>query len=435
MNKRFQQRSDYTFRYNNKLGRHGWLRLTPAYSVKLVKEIIESVSKDAFILDPFCGTATSGLVAAEHGLSAHCLDINPFLIWFGNAKCRNYSRTELEWLKIENIKVLADCKSVANRENWIPEIHNITRWWCHHTLTALAAFREALVNQFGEPKEDHVANLAWIAFCRLVIETSSAAFNHVSMSFQNEVATYEIEQIGVLYRKISNSIIESAGDKITGSASVHFEDSREPVSINNVTYSNVITSPPYPNRISYIRELRPYMYWTKFLDSAREAGELDWKAIGGTWGVATSRLQDWTSNELELPKFLDIVVSQILETKKKNALLMANYVWKYFHDMHLHLQNLRSSLKKGAVLAYIVGNSSFYGVQVQTEKLLEDSLKSLGFTNIGSKVVRKRNSKKELFEYCVYATWNESRKYEPQYFSRAEGLDRQLKLFERLQRC
>ena len=411
MGMKFQQRSDYTFKYNQKLGRHGWLRLTPAYSVKLVKEIIENVPKGSFILDPFSGTATSGLVAAEHGLSAHCLDINPFLIWFGNAKCWNYSKTELEKLKIENHSVLIDCKSIVDKDNWIPEIHNITRWWCEDTLRVLAALRKALVNQFGEPKENHVANLAWIAFCRLIIQTSSAAFNHVSMSFQNEVTTYKIEQVASLYQTILNTIVESAGEEFTGSASVHFEDSREPVSINNVKYSYVITSPPYPNRISYIRELRPYMYWTKFLNSAREAGELDWKAIGGTWGVATSRLQDWTSSGLELPESLKPVVYQILETEKKNASLMANYVWKYFHDMHLHLQNLRTSLKKGAVLSYIVGNSSFYGVQVQTEKLLEDSLKSLGFTNIGNKIVRKRNSKKYLFEYCIYATWEGSKKY------------------------
>ena len=401
----------FDFKYNQKLGRHGWLRLTPAYSVKLVKEIIENVPKGSFILDPFSGTATSGLVAAEHGLSAHCLDINPFLIWFGNAKCWNYSKTELEKLKIENHSVLIDCKSIVDKDNWIPEIHNITRWWCEDTLRVLAALRKALVNQFGEPKENHVANLAWIAFCRLIIQTSSAAFNHVSMSFQNEVTTYKIEQVASLYQTILNTIVESAGEEFTGSASVHFEDSREPVSINNVKYSYVITSPPYPNRISYIRELRPYMYWTKFLNSAREAGELDWKAIGGTWGVATSRLQDWTSSGLELPESLKPVVYQILETEKKNASLMANYVWKYFHDMHLHLQNLRTSLKKGAVLSYIVGNSSFYGVQVQTEKLLEDSLKSLGFTNIGNKIVRKRNSKKYLFEYCIYATWEGSKKY------------------------
>ncbi|HDN26881.1 MAG TPA: DNA methyltransferase [Thioploca sp.] len=423
------QHSDYTFKYNKKLGRHGWLRLTPAYSVKLVKEIIDNIRGDSFILDPFSGTATTGLVAAEQGLSAHCFDINPFLIWFGNAKCRHYSNDELEELKAGIDISIAECKGFVKQDNWLPNIHNITRWWSEHTLKGLAALRQALVNQFGEPKEDEVSALAWIAFCRVIIETSSAAFNHVSMSFHDEVTRYEIEQIEYLYLKIVDAIAQSASeDIIAGRATVYFADGREPASINGVKYSHIVTSPPYPNRISYIRELRPYMYWTKFLNTAREAGELDWKAIGGTWGIATSRLCDWESNGVELPDSLKRVVSQIFETEEKNALLMANYVWKYFHDMHLHLQNLRNNLKKGAVLSYIVGNSSFYGVPVHTEKLLEDSLKSLGFTNIGSKVIRKRNSKKELFEYCVYASYQESRKYEPLFLSANQTKGEQLAL-------
>ncbi|AOY83159.2 DNA adenine methylase [Moorena producens JHB] len=400
-----KQRSDYTFKYNKKLGRHGWLRLTPAYSVKLVEEILDNIPEDAFILDPFSGTATTGIVAAEQGFYAHCFDINPFLIWLGNAKCRNYTKTELEKLQMGVNKALIKSKNYLNKDNWLPKIHNITRWWSVDTLKIIAALRQVLVNEFGEPKDNNVSSLAWISFCRLVIETSSAAFNHVSMSFHDEVTTFEVEQIEYLYLEILDAIVENASEALSGSASVHSVDSREPVSIEEVKYSHIVTSPPYPNRISYIRELRPYMYWTKFLDTAREAGELDWKAIGGTWGIATSRLQNWESNGLELPELIRLVVSEILETEEKNTLLMANYVYKYFHDMHLHFHNLKSILNKGAVLSYIVGNSSFYGVQVHTEKLLENSLNYLGFTNVGSKAIRKRNSKKELFEYCVYATW------------------------------
>lgn len=423
------QRADYTFKYNKKLGRHGWLRLTPAYSVKLVEEIVTHISRDAFILDPFSGTATTGLVAAEHGLSSHGFDINPFLIWFGNAKCRNYSEGELKKLRLGIDTALIECHELVNEENWVPDMHNITRWWCAHTLKVIAALRQALVNQFGEPKDDDVSSLAWISFCRLAIETSSAAFDHVSMSFHNEVTTFDVEQIQDLYLKITDAIIQSAAKELANPASIHFIDSREPISVDNVKYSHVITSPPYPNRISYVRELRPYMYWTKFLNSARDAGELDWKAIGGTWGVATSKLKHWEENGITLPQSLRLVVLQILETGEESALLMANYVWKYFHDMYLHLRNLRNSLQTGAVLTYIVGNSSFYGVQVHTEKILEDSLNSLGFTNIGSRVVRKRNSKKELFEYCVYATWNESRKYSPDFFDTDRNRGIQLSLF------
>ena len=404
---KIKQRSDYTFKYNKKLGRHGWLRLTPAYSVKLVQEIIDNLPEDSFILDPFSGTATTGLVAAEHGIPAHCLDINPFLIWLGNCKCRNYSCSEIKELQISINRVLIKCQEIIAEDNWLPNIYNITRWWCDGTLKVLGALRQALVNEFGEPRDNHASSLAWISFCRLIIETSSAAFNHISMSFHNKVRTFEIEQIESLYLEILEAILQSAGENLSGNSSVHFVDSRELTSIGGFQYSHVITSPPYPNRISYIREVRPYMYWTKFLDTAREAGELDWKAIGGTWGIATSRLQYWESNGIELPESLKAVVSDILQTKEKNALLMSNYVGKYFCDMYLHLQNLRPRLKKGAVLSYIVGNSSFYGVQVHTEQFLKDSLRSLGFTNIGSNIIRKRNSKKELFEYCVYATWQE----------------------------
>lgn len=82
-----KQRSDYTFKYNAKQGRHGWLRLTPAYSIKLVKELLqaeslfESVDKNVSILDPFCGTTTTGIVASELGYKCSLYDINPF--WFG----------------------------------------------------------------------------------------------------------------------------------------------------------------------------------------------------------------------------------------------------------------------------------------------------------------------------------------------------------------
>ena len=402
------QRSDYTFKYNQKLGRHGWLRLTPAYSVKLVSEIIANTPKTAFIIDPFSGSATTGLVAAERNLTAHCYDINHFLIWLGNAKCRNYTKNDLSLLRQGVEQCLAEYHAFIGAENWMPDIYNITRWWCKQTLNIISAFRRSLVDVFGEPQteKNRIASLAWIAFCRLVIETSSAAFNHVSMSFSEETTMYGIEQIEELYKNIINAIIESASNPLNETAQIFLHDSRMKMPVQEAKYSHVVTSPPYPNRMSYIRELRPYMYWTKFLHTAREAGEIDWQAIGGTWGIATSRLQYWSCDKVYSSESLKTIASKIETSDGKKSLLMSKYVEKYFYDMHCHLKNLRYSLQSGATLAYIVGNSSFYGVQVHTEKLLSDSLKELGFTNIENRIVRKRNSKKELYEYCVSAVWS-----------------------------
>ena len=49
-----------TFRGNLRNTRHGWLRLTPAYSVELVRELVKARTRpDLPVLDPFCGTGTT----------------------------------------------------------------------------------------------------------------------------------------------------------------------------------------------------------------------------------------------------------------------------------------------------------------------------------------------------------------------------------------
>ena len=400
-----KQRSDYTFKANRSLGRHGWLRLTPAYGVKLVESLLSSIDPESIILDPFSGTATTGLVAAERGHQAFTFDINPFLVWLGNAKYRNYSQACLIDIREQVRHVLDEYKSQVDRDNWTPPIFNIERWWSSYTLKILAALRTALVNRFGETEENDEYSVVWIAFCRLTIETSSAAFNHVSMSFNDAVTHHNIQYIEELFLEILDFILISAENNIIGKAKVLELDARNITSLENIKINKVITSPPYPNRMSYIRELRPYMYWTKFINEAKEAGELDWLAIGGTWGIATSRLNTWKMEKDFLPEQIFSTVKKIEMSDGKNSYLLAIYVLKYFHDMHLHLSSIRSVLGDGARLHYIVGNSSFFGNMVDTATLLTESMHALGYSHISSEIVRKRNCNKALYEYCISATW------------------------------
>lgn len=243
------QKSDYTFKYNCQLRRHGWLRLTPAYSVKLVEELLENDFTSKIILDPFSGTATTGLVSAENGKDSFLYEINPFLIWFGKAKCKKYSENELnKSLLIAQSAIKSIMKNLPNN-CWVPNIYNIERWWCSSTLKILAALRKELSELAGEPTINNDESLVWIAFCRLIIETSSAAFNHVSMSFQDDVTTFNIREISVLFMEILEKILESASENPNGSVEVlHFDARNEEQS--GRLYDRVITSPPYPNRIS-----------------------------------------------------------------------------------------------------------------------------------------------------------------------------------------
>ena len=104
---KLRQRADYTHKFNARTGRHGWLRLTPAYSVKIVDELMASYRGPLRVLDPFCGTATTALSAACHGHTGVTTDINPFLVWFGRAKTAKYSDTTIASTREAGSMVLA----------------------------------------------------------------------------------------------------------------------------------------------------------------------------------------------------------------------------------------------------------------------------------------------------------------------------------------
>jgi hypothetical protein len=401
-----RQRSDYTYKFNSNTGRHGWLRLTPAYSLKIVEELIVGHEQTKRIFDPFCGTGTTVLSATYHGHEGVTTDINPFLVWLAQAKTAHYSPKQISETRDACASALDLVKTQSIEPVPAPPIHNIERWWSPKSLDFLRLLRAAI----PAVTKDHSAErtLLLIAFCRSLIELSSAAFNHQSMSFKDDGQLdigFDVDMACVFSEDV-RFVLSGASENPTGEGNVVLGDSRNPVEVVEGLFDLVVTSPPYANRMSYIRELRPYMYWLGFLINGRDAGELDWTAIGGTWGIATSRLTDWKPPaDYFKSTNLSTVLDQISHADNKNGAVLANYVAKYFYDMWSHFLRLIPVLDHGAELHYIVGNSTFYGTMVSTELLYAEMLEALGFSEIECRAIRKRNSKKELVEFDVVARW------------------------------
>ncbi len=394
-----RQRASLTFKANRSLGRHGWLRLTPAYSRHLVEELVKPLSKRGRVLDPFCGTGTTALTCAEHGISADTVDVNPFLVWLANVKFTEYAPEQIQEAKGFN----ASLKLSATDNNlWHPPLHEIEKWWHPHDLRALsslfAAIKDAEISALAR-------DLLLSAFCRVTIETAAVSFGHQSMSFKprHEHGIVDLNNavnLKGLFTKRLNEVLDAAATPLNGKlARAHLGDSRHLDKVLRRRYTCVITSPPYPNRMSYIRELRPYMYWLGYLNNGRQAGDLDWQAIGGTWGCATSNLTKWqpdASAEVSFDGFQDIVTRI-----EKRSPILSQYVHKYFEDCVHHIRSLVRVLASGATVHYIVGNSKFYDVIVPTELIYAELLRQHGFENVTVENIRKRNSKKELFEFVV----------------------------------
>src|SRR5439155_2886086 len=135
-----------------------------------------------------------------------------------------------------------------------------------------------------------------------------------------------------------------------------------------------------PNRMSYIRELRPYMYWLGYLGSGRDAGELDWRAIGGTWGCATSNLMRWSPDPAcRVPHAaFDDLVARISERSD----VLGLYVARYFEDVVRHVRSLVTVLAPGARVQYVVGNSKFYDVVLPTEAIYASIFREHGLDDV-----------------------------------------------------
>lgn len=401
-----RQRSDYTYKFNSKTGRHGWLRLTPAYSLKIVEDLIIGHEQAKRIFDPFCGTGTTVLSAIYHGHEGVTTDINPFLVWLAQAKTAYYSPKQISATREACASALDLVRTQSIEPVPAPPIHNIERWWSPKSLDFLRLLRAAISAVTKEYSAERT--LLLIAFCRSLIELSNAAFNHQSMSFKND-GQFDIgfdADMACVFSEDVRFVLTGASENPTGDGHVVLGDSRSPVEVVEGLFDLVVTSPPYANRMSYIRELRPYMYWLGFLINGRDAGELDWTAIGGTWGIATSRLIDWKRPaDYFKSTNLSTALDQIAHADNKNGALLANYVAKYFDDIWSHFLRLTPVLDRGAELHYIVGNSTFYGTLVSTELLYAEMLEVLGFGEIEYRAIRKRNSKKELMEFDVVARW------------------------------
>ncbi len=406
------RRDHLTFRGNVAVGRHGWLRLTPSYSLALVRELLEKSGSNEFVLEPFSGTGTTPLACAAMGIRCHAVEINPFLVWLANLKLTRFDEGTGAAVQAAASRIAKDAH-VPRAAAWKPDLHQIEKWWNLPTLHALATLCEGIKQLRPEPAPG-VVDLLRIAFCRVMIQTANVSFGHQSMSFRKGGETAENglvrESPAHCTGRVAKAFLAAASevadsllvDPPRAEAQVFYGDSRDLTAIlPERGYTAAITSPPYPNRMSYIRELRPYMYWLGFLSDGRAAGELDWKTIGGTWGCATSMLGAWTPNgcgEIPFPHF-----NRIIHDIGKGHVLLGRYVHKYFQDIKIHLASLRTVLAPGARCHYIVGNSKFYDTLLPVEGIYAALFEDAGFMNVRVEPIRKRTSKKELYEFVVHA--------------------------------
>jgi hypothetical protein len=371
---------DITFQRGQFESIHRWHRLTPSFSPSLVRYFISlfNISKSSLVLDPFCGRGTTVIECQKLGIPSIGFEINPLLMKAGSlslqwipVKSNLYSKylEKLAVLICENssLDINATIKKLGTST---PNIHDVYRWWRPDVLKNLLIARELSRNKDFE----EIHHLLWLCLSMAAIDCANIHRNHPTITFDdnNNRIIDVIDTIKLRLHDIESDLHRLTAKEINynGLGKIHLFNSCEPIDLSiygmDNFITNIVTSPPYPNRFSYIHQTRPQLYFMEVINDRSEATEIDIKTIGGTWGRATS---DLMKGFIDPPEELKDILDYI-DLLRPKSLLMCNYATKYFIDLNRHIYNLRKIVRNGFRGAYIVGNSRLAGIDIYTDVIL-----------------------------------------------------------------
>jgi hypothetical protein len=402
-----------TFQGKLNLPIHRWYRLTPSFSPHLANDIADhfGLSGKDFVLDPFSGVGTVPLCMKYRGIPACSVELNPYLFFVGTVKTRTYKDIEdvSECFNAFKSTYQAALKKLPGEneataylkeyEKWIPRINFPERWWSPGNLMQLVCVRQ-LLSQF-QAVPPHL-DLLKMGILGILVPVSNAKHNHVSLTFAEEPAAM-VNMADILNAKYKHMMddIKAAATMPCSEVAVYRGNSKEASKVlpADVRATAVITSPPYPNRFSYARETRPHLFFFDFIEDAAAVGQLETDAIGGTWGKATSVLSVGVTPANPL---IESLLAPYTQNIDHAGSLMASYVTKYFNDIYSHAAEISKVCASRVRLAYVIGNSKFYGHPLPSDEILASIFGHFGFELERIDRMRRRQSKTGLYEAVVF---------------------------------
>lgn len=410
---------------------HDWYRFVLSFPPHLVSDYIHrfKLNHDHRILDPFCGTGTTLVEAKKRGIASVGIEANPMAHFASRVKTdwsvdpetllKHASQVisdasgELKSLGIYDELLLrafnADTctlRSLSGEEMKLLLKDSISPLPLHKALVLLGHLQRGGENPFLSHEK--------LAFANAVLYSAS------NLRFGPEVGVGTIRYDAPLLKLWFDDVKAMASDlRVLSSlaavpAEVFHADARslthflEPASVDAV-----ITSPPYPNEKDYTRTTRLESVLLGFIKTKEDLRALKQTLVrSNTRSVYKGDDDDqWITEHGEIQAIADRIENRRIEMGKTSGFerLYARVTKLYFGGMARHLADLRTVLRPGAHLAYVVGDqASYLRVMIRTGELLADIAKSLGYELVGIDLFRTRLStatREQLREEVVVLRW------------------------------
>ena len=372
-----------TFSLNKNEPIHRWYSYIEGYSSCLIAEELKmllSLQPDIkTIYDPFCGTGTTSLVAATHGIKSFYSESNPFMQSVIETKIncvRNLDQDTVIPKLIEYLTLINTIR-VENHSSW----NGFEKFFGEKQLNELLTIKGLI---FKEDNES-VKNILALALSSIVVKVSKM-IRRGDLRYATEKEYREENVLECFADKVNEIIFDIQHHKSIikcGTVKVS-DDARDNDYVN--AFDCVITSPPYLNGTNYIRNTKLELKLNDFITSESDLPRFHSKGIIAGINNVSKR----TVIDTILP-----VVEPYLEQLQPVSYddRIPKMVEGYFRDMDTVIQKLSKSVKPGGLFTMDIGDSQFAGVHIPTHQILSNICVQYGFSLYDEEILRKRRSK------------------------------------------
>lgn len=379
-----------TFKDNMDAPIHRWFRYQAGFSYELVSSFLDlfNIGEGDEVLDPFGGVGTTVMEAKKQGVTAHGVEVHPFISWVAERKIDwNVDISELQKEKPELQNLVSTALDERDYRNYISDDEEpefLYKVFDNRKLGELYIIDKA-INEY-ESKSSELYRMALVASLRDVCKANTV-FPYVQPSAIKdstpEPQTVFFNKLSMVIDDLNTTLRET---EVVGDSTIHNIDARNIDTIEDESIDIVITSPPYLNNVDYADVTRLELYFLDYASTWSEVTDLVRTDLVNSSTVVLKGVSANVKPRSELPEQIREEIariqSEILDIRDKKNYSGKRYdvmVAAYFNDMYDVLSSVYDKMKSDTPFVMVLGDSAPYGIHVPTDIYLGRVAEHIGF--------------------------------------------------------
>lgn len=364
---------------------HRWYPFVEGFSADLVAAALDELAPGAMVLDPFGGSGTTALAAAERGYDCAFCEVNPYLAWVADVKV---NRSRIAWQSGAAADLVALAEAIRSRAPRAKQrdhpllVVDARRRYFPDGVAAQVLGALRLAEERCRPEALPLARLAvatsLIPASNMVRRTDlrrRRPGDPPPRAFGPLLAERLLEVAGD---------VDAAGPSLRGAAVRVGSDVRQLTAVERPV-ELVVTSPPYLNGTNYCRNTKLELVALGFVEAEEDLAVLRDDSIAAGINTVSSRRSE--PGPMAAVEAVAAALDRVAYDRRIPAM-----VRMYFSDMRRTFAALRASAAGGARFLLDIGDSRFSGVHVPTHELLCDVAALEGWASVRVETIRKRRS-------------------------------------------